>query len=158
MSPVRLPDKTLTAIGSGRKIDLQNFGLPTVFIFHYRGTADIARTLNDVIRDNYPATEVLVASVLDLHSIPKLARGATEAMIGREYKKAAQELKADQPPEDYVVLLADWNGGMTKALGFKNTDKTAGLAVFDSSGYLVDKYQGDEPQDALLSILEQALS
>jgi hypothetical protein len=157
MSPVRFPDKTLTAIGSGRQINLQNLGVPTVLIFHYRGTAGVARNLNNIIREKYPASQVLVASVLDLHSIPKLARGATETMIKREYKNAADELKEDQTPEDYVILIADWNGGITKSLGFKKTDKQAGLAVFDSSGYLIDKYQGDGPEDVVFSFLDQAM-
>lgn len=157
MSPIRFPDKTLTAIGSGREINLQNLGVPTVLIFHYRGTAGVARNLNNIIREKYPASQVLVASVLDLHSIPKLARGATEAMIGREYKNAVNDLKEDQAPEDYVILIADWNGGITKSLGFKKTDKQAGLAVFDSSGYLIDKYQGDGPEDVIFSFLDQAI-
>jgi len=158
MSPPRLPDKTIKAIGSGREINLQNFGVPTVLIFHYRDTAGVARSINNAIRDKYSPSKVLVASVLDMHSIPKLARGATEAMVKREYNNAAKDLEEGQTPEDYVVLLPDWNGQMTKALGFKDTNKQAGTAIFDASGYLVDKFEGNDVNDKVLSALEQALS
>jgi len=157
MSPARLPDKTIKAIGSGREVNLQNFGLPTILIFHYRDSASTARKINNSVREKYDAEEVFIASVLDLHSIPKIARGATEAMIGREYKKAAGELKETENPEEYVVLLPDWNGQMTKALGFSDTNKTAGIAILDESGYVHDTYQGDESIKMSLSLLEKLI-
>ena len=159
MSPARMPDKTITAIGSGRKFNLQNFGAPTVLIFHFRNTAETARNLNDSIRDKYPsASDILVASVLDLHSIPKLGRGATEAMVGREYKKAAGGLKDDQDPEDIIIILPDWNGQMTKALGFKDTNNQIGLAILDSSGYVVETYQEENPEGEILSLVDKVMT
>jgi len=153
-----MPDKTIKAIGSGREVNLQNFGLPTLLIFHYRDSAGTARKINNTVRKKYNAEEVFIASVLDLHSIPKLARGATEAMIGREYKKTAGELKETEKPEDYVVLLPDWNGQMTKALGFTDTNKTAGIAILDESGYVHDTYQGDETVEMSLSLIEKLIT
>ena len=158
MSPARLPDKTMKAFGSGRQINLQNFGAPTVLIFHYRDTAEMARDLNNAIRKEYPsASDLLIGSVVDLHSIPKLGRGATEAMINREYSKAAQSLKEDQVPEDLIIILADWNGQMTKALGFKDTNKQVGLAILDASGHVLNTYQGSDPMEDIFPLLEDIL-
>lgn len=156
MSPARMPNKTIKAISSGREIDLQNPGAPIILIFHFRDTADVARNLNDIIRKKYPSPEeLLIASVLDLHAIPKIGRGPTEAMIGREYKKAAGELNNDQKPEDIIIILPDWNGQMTKALGFQDTNKQAGVAIIDASGYILETYQGESPQDLILSLVDQ---
>lgn len=158
MSTARIPNKTIKALGSGREIDLQNLGVPTVLIFHYRDTSETARSINNTIREEYTAEDVLVASVLDLHSIPKLARGATKAMINREYQKAVDDLKPDQKPEDYVILLPDWNGQMTKAFGFKDTNSKVGLVFLDASGYILETYHGDNPVTDVLNLLKKHLS
>jgi hypothetical protein len=158
MSPARMPNKIIKALGSGREIDLQNLGVPTVLIFHYRDTSETARSINNTIREEYTAEDVLVASVLDLHSIPKLARGATKAMINREYQKAVDDLKPDQKPEDYVILLPDWNGQMTKAFGFKDTNSKVGLVFLDASGYILETYHGDNPVTDVLTLLKKHLS
>lgn len=159
MSPVRMPNKAIKAIASGREINLQDPGAPLVLIFHFRDTADIARKLNDIVREKYPSPqEILIASVLDLHSIPKIGRGATEAMVGREYKKAAGELKDDQKPEEIIIILPDWNGQMTNALGFQDTNKKAGIATIDASGYVLETYQEGSPQDVILSMVEKLLT
>lgn len=159
MSPVRLPDKTITAIGSGRKLNLQNFGVPTIFIFHFRDTADIARDLNNIVRDKYPlASDILIASVIDLHSIPKIGRGPTESMVKKEYNKAAGGLRDDQNPEDIIIILPDWNGQMTKALGFKDTNKQVGVAVLDSEGHVIGTYQGQDPEGEILTLVDQVMA
>lgn len=159
MSPARLPDKKMKAFGSGRQFNLQNFGTTTVLIFHFQDSAEMARDLNNSLRKKYPlASDLLIGSVLDLHSVPKIARGATEAMVNREYKKAAEGLKDDQAPEDFIIILADWNGQMTKALGFKDTNKQVGLTVLDADGHVLNTYQGNDPMEDIFPLLEDALN
>ena len=158
MSPARLPNKNIKAIGSDREFNFQDFGATTVLIFHYQDTAGMARSLNNAIREKYPlASDILIASVLDLHSIPKIARGMTESMVVREYKKAANGLKDNQTPEDFIIILPDWNGQMTKALGFKDTNNEVGLAIIDSSGYVQNTYQGDDPESMIIAQLDELM-
>ena len=159
MSPIKLPGQTLTAIGSGREIQVRRTGVPIVLIYHSRNTAEIARKINNVIRDKYAkASDVLIASIVDMHFIPRLMRRVTEKMIASEYSKAIAELDEGQDPQDFIIILVDWNGKMTAGTGFDNTDDQPGLIVLDAQGDLVDIYQGDEPVQTALKLVDQVLS
>lgn len=159
MSPIKLPGQTLTAIGSGREIQVRRTGVPIVLIYHSRNTAEVAREINNEIRDKYPkASEVLIASIVDMHFIPRLMRGVTEKMIAGEYEKATAELEEGQDPQDFIIILVDWNGKMTSGAGFDNTNDQPGLIVLDAEGDLLDIYQGDEPVQKALQLVDQVLS
>lgn len=159
MSPIKLPGQTLTAYGSGRQIQVRRTGVPIVLIYHSRNTADLARDINNAVRDKYPQpSDILVASIVDLHIIPKLIRGVTEKMVEGEYHKAAAELGEGQAPEDIIIILVDWNGKMTKGAGFSDTNKQVGLIVLDAAGDLVDIYQGDDPINKTLELVNQAIN
>jgi hypothetical protein len=61
-------------------------------------------------------------------------------------------------PADYVFLLPDWNGSVTKAFRVKHTDKNAAIVVVDPAGRVTGSYQGPQPGPAALSLVRQALN
>lgn len=156
MSATKAPSITISAIGNGRKVILNQIGLPALLIFHGRNTASAARDINGPIRDIYPsASELFIASITDLHIAPRMLRGVVEAFIRDAYEEAVQELPEGWSPRDYLLLLPDWDGKITKYFGFDNTDRQAGLAVLDSQANLLGTYQGRNLVDNALELLKK---
>jgi phytoene desaturase len=154
----RLPDVTIKAVGSGRQVSLQKIGKRAVLLFHTQETADQVAKINQAIRNEAccadPAT-LMIANVVDLHSVPKLFRGMAEKAMSESYKQAVAVLPAGVEPEEYVVILPDWDGSVTKAAGLKDVNKTAGVIVLDTNGYIAEAYQGDDAMTVVLSSLEK---
>lgn len=147
---------TLKAIGSNREVSLSALGKPAVLLFHTQETAEAAAKVNETLRaqSDYQSCESLfIANIVDLHSVPKLFRGFAEKAMKESYEKAAASLPAGADPTDYVLILLDWDGGITKAFGLKDTNKTAGVAVMETSGNIVGSYQGAVPDKETLKLL-----
>lgn len=143
MAEIKTPNVTITAFGSGRKISLTQIKSPAVLIFHGRGNSDASEVVNTSVRDKYPkASSVLVATIMDLHIAPRLLRGVVEAFIDNAYNEACKKLPKGWTPREYLLLLPDWDGKLTKSFGIQNSDHTAGVAVLDSAGKIVGIYQG----------------
>ncbi len=158
MTNQKAPAFTLTSIGSGRKVSLNKIGVPALLIFHGRQTSEAARTVNGPVRDRYPdPSNLLVASVADLHSVPRLLRGVVEAFISDAYEEASQELPEGWTARDYLLILPDWDGKVTRAFGLSHTDRIAGVAVVDSQGDIVGVYQGRDLVVQAQSLLESVL-
>jgi phage tail protein X len=153
----QLPAVTLTACGSGREVALRGTGKPEVLIFHAQATADAAGAVNEAVRQRYPmASSVVSASVVDLCSVPRLFRKVAERSMRKAYNDAASSLADGLSAEDYVVILPDWDGSITKAVGLDAVDKTAGVAVIDRSGKIVGVHQGKDLAAAALNMLARA--
>lgn len=156
MTEIKAPAVTLTAIGNNRKITLNKIGTPAVLLFHGRNTAEASRKVNGPVRDRFPeASQLLVASIMDLHIAPRLLRGVVEAFIRDAYEEAIQELPNGWTPQEYLLLLPDWDGKLTKSFGFKDTDRNAGVALLDADGRIVGTYQGNDLINQTLALLEQ---
>jgi len=165
MPDIKAPAKTLIALGSERRVVLNRIGKPAVLLFLARETADDGPPINARLRESYPlATDLMTASVVDLHIVPRLVRSIAEAAMRHAYEKAVQrfprEFKLPQPdmvvdPEDYILILPDWDGSVTRAFGMRNPAKTPGVAVLDTQGQLVGIQQGGDLAEAALGFLEQ---
>jgi hypothetical protein len=59
-------------------------------------------------------------------------------------------------PADYVLILPDWDGSVTKTFGLKDTNKTAALAILTAAGNLIDTYQGEFAEANALAFLKKA--
>ena len=151
---MQLPDITLTATGSEREIKLTGFGMPVVLICHGQNTSKAALEVNKVVRLEYPdATEVAVASVIDLRSFPSMFHGMVKPELEKAYHKAAGKLPPGANPVDWVILLPDWDGAATDSLGVRDSTATAAVIVADSEGNIVGTRQGDELGVAVLELL-----
>ena len=75
--------------------------------------------------------------------------------MGDAYEEASQELPEGWKPYDYLLILPDWDGKITRAVGFNNTDRTAGVVVLDSQGNIAGVYQGKDLVGQSLALLEK---
>lgn len=152
----RAPDFSLLAAGSGRRVTLQaNDGRPVVLIFHLQGTAPTAREINRAVRERYPdPDEVLVASVIDLSIVPPLYWVTVNLILGQAYEQAATELPRDADPSNYIVILPDWGGRVSRDYGVRRTNRAAAIVIIDRDSNIAGSYQGERPVEAVLEILE----
>lgn len=150
---------TLKAVGSNREVNLSNLGKPAVLLFHTQETAEAAASVNASLRaghDYKSCDSLFIANIVDLHSVPKLFRGFAEKAMKESYEKAASSLRDGVDPADYVLILPDWDGSVTKTFGLKDTNKIAALAVLNAAGNLIDTYQGESAEANALAILKKA--
>ncbi|MCB0229437.1 MAG: hypothetical protein KDI12_09825 [Anaerolineae bacterium] len=153
------PEFTLTAVKSGRRVSHSDCqGTVLGLLFHGRDNYQAAVDINTAVRPVYPsATEVTLASVLDLTIVPRLLQRAVKPMLEQAYNQAANQMPQGYDPADYVFLLPDWDGTLHKAFRVKNADKVAALVVLDGAGMVVGSYQGPDPGEAALKLIQQAI-
>ncbi|MCS6842938.1 MAG: hypothetical protein NZ528_01240 [Caldilineales bacterium] len=144
---------------SGREVSPKDCaGYVLGLIFHGRETADAVTAVQRAVRTAHPDPSVTLASVVDLSAVPRLLRAAARPILEQIYDQAAQQIPKGLDPADYVFLLPDWDGSVTRAFGVRNQDKMAAIVVIDRQGIVVGAYQGPEPGQAALALVEQALA
>ena len=147
-----MPSTTLTAAGSARKIDLRALPSPSLFVFHGENNTDIVAEVNAALRGEFPdAAQLLIASVVDLHHIPRVFRSMANRAMNQAYTRSAELIPSELDPVQYVVILPDWDGSAAKSAGFDAVGENAGIAVADVDGNLHRALQGKEA-------IEQALT
>jgi len=145
----------LQAVGSEREITLGQTGIPTVLLFHTQDTAEAAAEVNRAIREIHPeSSSVMVANVVNLHAIPKMFRNIAARTMRKTYQENGANLPEGLKPEDYVLILPDWDGKVTQAAGFKDVNQTLGVAILSQTGDLEWTGQGNGLIEKTLSILE----
>jgi hypothetical protein len=151
----RAPHFSLLAAGSGRRVDTQNVvGRRVVLIFHLQGTAPTAREINRAVRIHYPDPEdVLVASVIDLSIVPPFYWMSVGLILGQAYDRAAEELPPGADPAEYVVILPDWGGLVSRRYDVGNTGRAAAMVVLDEEGSVAASYQGERPVETVLEVI-----
>ncbi len=157
-SSTSAPAVTLKAAGSGREVTLNAIGKRSVLIFHTADTSEDAERINQAIRavDEYqPCESVTIINVVDLRSVPKLFRSFAEKSMRESYDKASKSIPQGQNPQDYVIILPDWDGKATQGFGLGDTSKVVGLAVLDEQGGVTGTYQGSEPELHALKLLQK---
>jgi hypothetical protein len=154
------PDFSLTAIKSGREISRKSCaGLVLGLVFHGRETVHAVVEINTTVRPVYPDPKpVVLVSVVDLSVVPRLLHRAVKPVLEQAYDQAAREMPKGYNPADYVFLLPDWNGAVTKAFKAKHTDKAAAVVVLDAAGRVAGSYQGPQPGPATLDLVRKALN
>lgn len=146
------PKLTLKAIGSNREVQLNALGKPAALLFHTQETAEQAAAINSSLRtqSQYQSCDSLfIANVVDLRGVPKLFRGFAEKAMKESYEKAASSLPAEARPEDYVLILPDWDGSVTDAVELKNVNQKAGVVVLDAGGNILSVEQGGDASSVL---------
>lgn len=152
------PRVSLTAIGSRRKIDLRDTGALTLLVCHGRETVTEATQVHVAVRQRYPqASTLLAASLVDLKIVPKIFRGVAESALRLAHEQAVASLEEGMPPEEYIVILPDWDGKVTASLSLRNTPRTAGVVLLDGEGNLLEVFQGADLAEATLRLLSKHL-
>lgn len=149
------PPFALTAIGSGREVSLQaNENRPLVLIFQTQNTAGAAGAVNQAIRSRLPlASQVTVANVVALGSVPALFQPLIGKLLKRAYRQASATLPDGLDPADYVMIAPDWTGQVTKSFAVHGLDKAAAVVVIDRAGKVQGAYQGPQIADATVDTL-----
>ena len=132
------PSFKLLAVKTGKVIAPKNAaGQILGLIFHGRETVQAVVEINTVVRPVYPEpSPVILASVVDLSVVPRLLHRAVKPMLEQAYDQAAKQIPPGYDPADYVYLLPDWNGAVTKAFRVLHPDKTAAFVVIDDAGQI----------------------
>lgn len=130
-------------------------GRKVVLVFHLQGTAPTAREINRAVRQRFPdPEEVFVASVIDLSIVPPLYWMTVGLILGSAYEQAARELPPNADPAEYLVILPDWGGRVSREYGVRNTGRAAAIVVVDEASNVTLSYQGERPVEAVLEALE----
>src|SRR5688572_12921565 len=147
----------LRAIGTDRVIDVSALDVPAVMLCYAQATQDTAGPLEAGIRARYPEdTTVVIAHVIDLHSVPSMFRGIAEGIMRGEFDKAVRELEQGQEAFDHVIILPDWDGSFVTSTGLSDVSKRLGIAVFVAGG-LAGVVQNEEPLEEVLQMLASAV-
>lgn len=153
------PNFKLLAVKTGKVISPKNAsGQVLGLVFHGRETVQAVVDINTTVRPVYPEpSPVILASVVDLSVVPRLLHRAVKPLLEQAYDQAARQIPQGYDPADYVYLLPDWNGAVTKAFRVAHPDKTAAFVVIDDAGQVVGSYQGPEPGPVALGLIQRAL-
>lgn len=133
------PGFALRAVGSGREVS-PGAGRPLVLVFHAHNAAFAVDRLNREVRERYPSPEELtVASVVDLSLVPPFFRPLAQMVLETSYRRAARSLPPDADPADYVAILADWTGRVTRDYGATGAYLVPVLVVVGADGRLIGR-------------------
>ncbi len=138
------PYPRLEAVGTQRVIDVSALDRPAVLICYAEATQNGAEAIETIVRERYAALEVLIAHVIDLHTVPSLFRGVARNILNAEYEKAVAALPAGETEQDYVIILPDWDATFVTATGLEDVAKQLGIAVFAKDGALQGLAQGED--------------
>ncbi|MEX2246859.1 MAG: hypothetical protein WEC75_09235 [Dehalococcoidia bacterium] len=151
------PAVTLKANGHGRALTFNALGTTTLLVCVARETSDRSSPVVTAVRDRYAdASQVLIVSIADTRPFPKLLRKVAEQIMKSSYKHAVENLKPGHAPEDYVLIVPDWDGEVLNPLGIGDVSKEIAVAVITRDGHVAGVYQGDDPIAHALTLLEQA--
>jgi hypothetical protein len=149
------PAVTLKANGHGRQLTFNALGRRAAGLRRAkrRTWAPIVRA----VREKYPsADDVMIVSLADTRPFPRIIRKVAEQIMKSAYKDAVKNLEPGRKPEDYILIVPDWDGLLLGPLGIDDVTKTIAVAVIDARGDLVGVYQGEDSQEQAVAMLERA--
>ena len=153
-----MPATTLTAAGSERTLLLNALPSTAFLIFHGENNTDIVSEANAIVRAEYPMPDqLLIASIVDLHHIPRMFRRMANRALKTAYQRSAELIPAELDPVQYVIILPDWDGSVTSAIGFDAVGEEAGIVVTDNAGTLLGAFQGKGAAALALACLKDAV-
>ena len=153
------PEFRLKAIGSGREVSLAaSKGMALLLAFHDQNTVDIVQQMQEAVRANYPdARQLLVASIVNMSVVPVFLRPLAETVMKGSYTKAAAAMPEGLDAADYVVILTDWDGVVSRAYGATRVDKKGLIVLIDGEGAVRGHHQSAQLDRAALEMLQGVL-
>ena len=154
----KAPSFFLTAIGATRVVGgPPGPPSPLLLIFHGHAGEETAFAINAAVRQVYPAIEQLqIVSVIDLHHIQRSQRAAVELTLSASYRQAAKFIPEELDPTQYVVIVPDREGTVTRAYGMDERVNDVGLVLVSSQWQIFDSYLGLDPTIAALKMVAAA--
>ncbi len=161
MSAQMAPNFTLQHI-AGRNVSLSEFqGRTVVIVFSGRDSVDQAQQIGQAIRARYDLYALPLISILDMHGIPRMMQGLAKGRIQGGYeelvKTATNALQAagkSMPPDpsQAIIMLPDWDGGVTRSFGLQAVDQQAVAVLIDGNGYIRGYGAGAQGGDQILAL------
>lgn len=150
------PHFALAATASGREVR-PGSGKPLVLVFHAQNAAFAVDRLNREVRERYPSPgELTVASVVDLSLVPPFFRPSARMALEMSYRQVAASLPREADPADYVVILADWTGRVTRDYGASGAYLVPVVVVVAEDGTVLGRHSGANLAATTLELLEGA--
>jgi len=75
--------------------------------------------------------------------------------MDKGYRDGAQQLSTGYDAADYILILPDWDGLVTKFTGFANLGKAPGVLLVGRDGAVLGKVQGADPTAQVIDLLVQ---
>lgn len=152
------PDVTLKSVVSNRQVKLRKPGAVLVLVMPTQATTEAVNPLRAALRERFPdPAKVVIASVVDLHQVPRLMRKMGESALSKRYDEVAAGLQPGQDPAQYVVMCPDWNGEVPGKLGLGDLGSEVGVAVIAADGTVAGTYRGLEPLEATTDLVSGLL-
>lgn len=152
------PPFILTALGSGRQIAPTGNNHALLLVFHDQNTVTQVQAMQEALRSRYAdAGQLQIASVVNMQAVPVFLRGVAETVMKASYSKAAAAMPPGMDAADYVVILPDWDGAVSKAYGALKIDRQPRLVLLDPQGAVSAVYQDMEIGAAALAMIERLL-
>ncbi|HAJ38672.1 MAG TPA: hypothetical protein DCL15_23645 [Chloroflexi bacterium] len=150
------PAFQLNALGSNRTISLESCrGTALLLVFHDQNSVAAVQAMQEAVRLRYPeATRLLVPSVVNMSAVPVFLRSVAEQVMKGIYAKAADAMPAGLDVADYVIILLDWDGKVSKAYNARKISHAPLLTLIDGEGIVRGVHQGGDLADAALTMLE----
>jgi hypothetical protein len=155
----KAPTFFLTATGASRLVGgPPGPTAPLLLLFHGHAGAQTAHDLNATLRGLYPTVEELqIASIVDLHSVPRFMRPVVTPTLSAAYSKSAASVPQGYDPREYVIIAPDWEGMVTRAFGMTERTHDVGLVLIAPGWKFYDRYIGDDPQGAATRMVDGCL-
>lgn len=150
------PAFSLSALGSNRTISLDVCrGVALLLTFHDQNSVAAVQAMQEAVRMRYPdATRLLVPSVVNMSAVPVFLRSVAEQVMKGIYAKAADAMPPGLDVADYVIILLDWDGKVSKAYNAYKISNAPLLTLIDGEGVVRGVHQGGDLADAALAMLE----
>ncbi len=156
---IKAPTFFLTAVGAARVVGGPPApAVPLLLVFHGHLGADIASRINEAIRSqDIDIDRLLIASIVDLHHVPRFMRPAVSLTLNAAYRHAASQLPASFSPSEYVLIAPDWTGKVTRNFGMEQRFNDVGVALVTNSWVISNSYIGPDPITATQEMVGMAI-
>ena len=74
-------------------------------------------------------------------------------ILNQAYDQAATELSEDYDPTEYVIILPNCGGFVSRKYGACNTNRAATITVVNGNSSVAGSYQGESPVEAVFRLL-----
>jgi len=149
------PPFTLQALGSNRTVGTHHCrGTPLLLVFHDQHAVEAVQAMQEAVRARWPdAAQLLICSVVDMSALPSFVRPLAERMMKGIYAKASEAMPPGRSAADYVVILLDWDGAVSRQYGARRVSDAPLLVLIDADGIVRGVHKGRELAGAALAML-----
>lgn len=150
------PAFELTALGSNRKLSLDLCqGTALLLAFHDQNSVAAVQAMQEAVRARYgDAAALLIPSVVNMSAVPVFLRSLAEQVMLGAYTRAAEAMPPGLDVADYVIILLDWDGKVSKRYNARKISTAPLLTLIDEAGIVRGVHQGEDLAQAALAMLD----